>query len=1222
VSSETKSVLFNALPLLVLASAYLVVAGALAPVVWRHRARVHALDVATVTIFWVVAFAAGLLGAFVLHDQRPVGGHVWVAFTATCVALVPALVLFVRWRDRALVATGVRRAHDAERLVSMRDREVEALGAISTRLARAGDLESAALPLVEQVQALLAVELAGVFLVNEEATEARGVLGRLEGEDVGWWRDLRVDLREEPSGIASAVFEAAPITVYDCQSSPHVSPRLVELTGARSGIWVPIVADDRVVGVVVGLMTHDKRAFTQEEVSLLQALAGETALALDRMASAAALAEALTRERRIGEIARRVRGELNGDEVIRVVTEELRTALRLDRVDVRLGATEAPDGVPILVGESRIGTLLIERAEPLTEGERLLLEAVVREVGLALQTARLVTEKQRRLVQQGALLQAAQVVSGELELEAVIERLVQEMAKLLEAEAADCYLLDRDRQVLRCAAVHGLDASLVGLETGLDDGVSGLALRRGRPVVVDGDEIDRRAPHEAYRGYSNALVAPMIWGGTVQGVLGVGTRDARRRFDRADADLLETFAGLASLALRNAESFRESTHQARVQRAFYRIASLLSEPLSLDETFDAAAQAAMEALGGDFAAVLLVDRGRLVVAGAHELPDEVRALVPPATLLHAALVGQAVASSRVAEDDRLDEAWRRGPFASLLAMPIEGAARGVVVVFFTSAHTFTGDDLELGRQVGRAARGALERSRMYETERTGRSLSQQLARMGMLLGRELDPAAVLEEVVEQAVELLGADAGAIASLEGDELVIGAATGEGVDEAIGTHAPSTGWLGGDVVQLHAPVMREDVAADAALADADAVLSVGYRAYLGVPLVGREGSILGVLAVYGREPRTWRDHETEALGALAANASVALANAELYQRLALEHAQSVAILANVADGIVAVDRDGRVVVWNAAAEEITGVPTAEALERYPVDVLQRDLSSERGGTNRLVSIMRGSEEVWLSLSEALMRDPAGAVAGRIFAFRDISAERFVDQMKSDFVSTVSHELRTPLTSIYGFAETLLRRDIGFSDAERETFLGYIASESERLTRIVDALLNVARLDSGNLHVDLRPTDVRALLEDSVPAEETETNGHRFVVDLADGVPDVRADADKLRQVLDQLIANAVKYSPAGGVVRLEARRRTDAVEISVADEGSGIPASRLDRVFDKFYRGGDSQPGTGLGLFIAQGLVAAMGGKIWVNSKEGRGSRFTFELPVAEGETSES
>jgi PAS domain S-box-containing protein len=486
-----------------------------------------------------------------------------------------------------------------------------------------------------------------------------------------------------------------------------------------------------------------------------------------------------------------------------------------------------------------------------------------------------------------------------------------------------------------------------------------------------------------------------------------------------------------------------------------------------------------------------------------------------------------------------------------------------------------------------------------------------------MLASELDPVAVLEEVVGQATTLLGADAGTVATLEGGELVISATAGLGLDDVGGARAPSTGWLGGDVIQLRAPVAREDVSADPLHAEADVVLGFGYRGYLAVPLAGREGSVLGVVAVYSSEPRTWRDEEVEALAALAGNASVALTNAELYQRLALEHEQSIAILSNVADGIVAVDRDGRVVLWNAAAERITGVPASEAVGHTPFEVVRRELESESGGTNRLVSIMRGGEEVWLSLSEALMRDPAGAVAGRIFAFRDISAERVVDQMKSDFVSTVSHELRTPLTSIYGFAETLLRRDIGFTDEERQTFLGYIASEAERLTGIVDALLNVARLDSGTLQVDLVPTDIAELLEEAVSEESVPaiTNGHRFVVDLEDGVPAVRADPDKLRQVVGQLVENAVKYSPAGAIVRVEARARPDAVEITVADEGSGIPESELERIFDKFYRAGESQPGTGLGLFIAQGLVSAMGGRIWVRSEEGGGSRFTFALPVA-------
>jgi signal transduction histidine kinase len=284
------------------------------------------------------------------------------------------------------------------------------------------------------------------------------------------------------------------------------------------------------------------------------------------------------------------------------------------------------------------------------------------------------------------------------------------------------------------------------------------------------------------------------------------------------------------------------------------------------------------------------------------------------------------------------------------------------------------------------------------------------------------------------------------------------------------------------------------------------------------------------------------------------------------------------------------------------------------RTPAQVLQRDLESDSGGTNRLIAIPRGDQDVWLSLSEAVMRDPTGAVSGRIFAFRDISAEHIVEQMKSDFVSTVSVELRTPLTSIYGFAQTLLREDVSFGEVERRTFLEFIARESERLTATVDALLNVARLDTGDLTVALVPTDVSSVVSEVVSSTPPSTNGHRFVADVdVEGVV-VQADPDKLRQVLDQLVSNAVKYAPDGGTITVSARRRDEAVELAVADEGIGIPQSERERIFSKFYKAGGGQ-GTGLGLFIAQGLVREMGGRMWVDSEEGRGSRFAFELPLA-------
>jgi signal transduction histidine kinase len=221
-----------------------------------------------------------------------------------------------------------------------------------------------------------------------------------------------------------------------------------------------------------------------------------------------------------------------------------------------------------------------------------------------------------------------------------------------------------------------------------------------------------------------------------------------------------------------------------------------------------------------------------------------------------------------------------------------------------------------------------------------------------------------------------------------------------------------------------------------------------------------------------------------------------------------------------------------------------------------------------------------------------------------------------MKSEFVATVSHELRGPLTSIYGFAETLLREDVLFGEEERRTFLGYIASESERLTSIVDALLNVARLDTGDRQVDLAPTDVRTVVSEVIGGvDEPTANGHRFVLDLPDSPLAAQADRDKLRQVLSALLDNAVKFSPYGGTVKVAARRTDDVVEVTVEDEGVGIPVSEQERIFRKFYRGGDATSGTGVGLFIAQGLVSAMGGHISVQSEEGKGSQFTFDLPLA-------
>src|SRR5437764_9969722 len=224
---------------------------------------------------------------------------------------------------------------------SAHDRRLQPIAAISASLTRARDLETAARPLVEQVQALLDVEFAAVTVVDPDATEATGVLARQGDQDADWWREVRLDLRDEPSGVASTVFDAAPVVVYDIESSPRVSTRLSARTGAKSAVWVPILAEGRVVGVLTAANTSAKRAFTGEEIALLQVLAGEVALALERMRSADALAVALAREKATAAITRKLRAQRKADDLARVAGRELRNVLALDDVEVAVGADGA-----------------------------------------------------------------------------------------------------------------------------------------------------------------------------------------------------------------------------------------------------------------------------------------------------------------------------------------------------------------------------------------------------------------------------------------------------------------------------------------------------------------------------------------------------------------------------------------------------------------------------------------------------------------------------------------------------------------------------------------------------------------------------------------------------------------------------------------------------------------------------------------------------------------
>jgi len=1172
---------------------------------------------------------------------------------------------------------------------------------LSQQLLDASEPSDVAKVLLDELAGAFELDLANLALIEDGGLAAVIVAARERGRDHTGLVGKRLALDREASGINTAMREGTAFTVYDAEHSAVVNQRLNAVARAKSCVYVPVRVGEEVIAVVFGAVRRTRvfdeeelarmQAFVSEAGLALERSRATIALAdaLERERLISHVSLELRSRRDVAEVLPAVLEEIGlavdaarcfvrlGEEhdptgvaaewdavgvppladASRLPVANL--AARLRRTVAVADVLETPaldDGslgdvrglsehgvravlaTPIVAHERLLGVLAFHRSAvgDWSPNEIALAEAVAREAAVAFDTSRLLRENDRRLAEQQALLKAGEALTSDLRFDTVIERLVDELRSLVNADAADCWTLLPGGDKLVCRAVLGLPEDEIG-RTILVAGTIGDAIAAGKPVLRrDFGETEQPPPADSYAGFAEVMEAPIFSFGEIRGVLGVCSRDPGR-FEESDLPLIEAFASLASIALRNAEAYEESTRQAHVERGFYRIAAVLSEPLSEQGTLDAVAQAAAESLGGDSSAVLRSAGSGLELAGAFELSDGLASHLREASsaLALCARGGKVLASRRLREDDRFGEGLGAAAAAadrgSLLAVPLQqpgGEGAGLVLVFFQGERAFDDAQLELAAHVAAAARGALERSDLYERERRSRQLAQRLARAGRDLAGELDPDDVLDQSVRYAVQLLGADGASARMLEGDEVVVRAAAGVGEVDALDTRAPSTAWLVGDIVQTRATRSVADVGVDPRVGEADAMLAAGYAGYLGVPMIGPEEWAHGILAVYSTRPREWREEEVEALLALAATAATARVNAELYQGVSHEQQRGEAILANVADGIVAVDREGKVVLWNPAAERVTGVSQAEALGKTPTEALGRPLDAAGGspGGSRLLPIRRGAEEVWLSLSEAVMTDPAGAVAGRIYAFRDISAERSVEQMKSDFVSTVSHELRTPLTSIYGFAETLLRQDVLFGDEERSTFLRYIASESERLTSIVDRLLSVAQLDTGAMAVQLGKTDVGAVVSEAVRSAEGADgqNGHRFVVDLADEPLAAEADSEKLGQVLAHLLDNAVRYSPAGGTVTVAARRREDTVEVSVEDEGVGIPHAEQERIFRKFYRGDAASSGAvgagaaGLGLFLAEGLVTAMGGRIRVDSGEGKGSTFVLELRPAESE----
>jgi signal transduction histidine kinase len=532
----------------------------------------------------------------------------------------------------------------------------------------------------------------------------------------------------------------------------------------------------------------------------------------------------------------------------------------------------------------------------------------------------------------------------------------------------------------------------------------------------------------------------------------------------------------------------------------------------------------------------------------------------------------------------------------------------ITFVWAESGRAYGPGDLHLAQELAARVAVAVDNAELYREAAVGRDRLGFLAEASALLGSSLD--------VEKTLEQLGAlVAGRVADWCSTHLVAEASGARLVAVAHHDGARAAGTR-------------------AALEEPSASVRIGRVVRSGRPAIDPQSLVVPLTArgrTFGAMTLGWDDDarrhgeaDVEFALDLARRAAVAIDNAQLYGAAA-ERAQAARVLASVGDGVFLVDRAGAIRTWNRAAAIATSLPASAVVGQLAVEAIPgwaaiapRIAVASAGSSGprpESLPLDLGGRELWLSIHGVAVPD------GVVYAFRDLTEERALEQMRTEFVSTVSHELRTPLAAIYGAAMTLRRSDVELGNEQRSRLLDVVSGEADRLARTVNDILWASRLDSDSLQVTIQSCDPLTLVQEVVKAQEVHLDrAHRLVVSAADEVPSIAGDPDKIGRVLINLVDNGVKYSPDGGSVRIGVEPVGSHVRFSISDEGLGIPFAEQRRIFEKFYRLDPNMTrgvgGTGLGLYICRELVRRMDGRIWVESAGlGRGSTFHVELPSA-------
>lgn len=821
-------------------------------------------------------------------------------------------------------------------------------------------------------------------------------------------------------------------------------------------------------------------------------------------------------------------------------------------------------------------------------------------------------------------------------------RVDEALSHVMDVTAADLAILRVPRgdsfTIVGSRTTHGDGAEM--LQQIRQDGQFSRRVMGSRVAIIINDlaEHPDASPRMLGWGFRSLAAIPVLIDDQLLGVLTVGSMKPGF-FSPEEERLLAGVADVLGVHLDNTRLMDSQELWARQQEAQFNIARILAKR----ETFEEKTIEVLGVLAGvtqaEWVGLGLPDHAAgglryVATTGIDRVPKALVPVVPFTDPVcgQAWSQGQTVVVQDGAVPNECCQKLAGEEVRSFATVPIKGGGQilGVLSVGAYAAQHFTDEQVAFLTAVGEGMGTLVEHARLHEElgnqleEGQRRLEAFQDAAMRLTLERDADQG--LKQLLSVASAVMDARYGLIAVWD---------HGNEEPRLMSSGRLPNGVNRGDLAALLGVAATRNRVVRANAADGGRAIGVSEHigGFVAMPFecTSAAGGVMGVFVPKREGGFTEADERHLSLFSLLAG--IVIDNAALYNAEALERGTLTAIQSSMAEGLVVVDRLGHVKYFNDAAETLTGLPADRMAGRPLVDLLRRFETSfsESSELRAVVEMLERPDQLPAKADVTLVAPQHRDLSVSVFPIgpsksesmigillRDVTEERELERRRDTFVSVASHELRTPMTTILGFSELLLSRDP--APEVRRSWLSTIHQDSQYVTAIVDDMLNVARIQSGRMHLELESIDVLELAREVVEIEHDRSEHHRIDLLPSETIPIAVADRFKLQQVFTNLIENAIKYSPEGGSVAIEAHHEPalERVVVSVTDSGIGIAPEDVEHLFSTFHRirrpETETIRGTGLGLYIVKALVELMGGEVWLRSRVNRGTSFYFSLPT--------